>query len=113
MTQQSGARKARSAVVAVSRVSIRNAADVQADQVLSHPMMKKISFALLGALAGCLLVGAALFLSGAVLQWMDIRLFASEADQQRNFNVALSIAAVCGVVGGWLGYRLAGRIGSP
>jgi len=76
-------------------------------------MMRKISFTLIGAILGCLLVAGIVFASGAILQSMDLRLYDSEADQQRNFNIVMTAAAAFCALGGWIGYRLASRAGSP
>ena len=76
-------------------------------------MMRKISFTLLGAIVGCLLLFGAVYLSGVVMQEMGMRLYDSEADQQRNFNIVMSAAAAFSVFGGWLGYRIASRVGPP
>ena len=62
--------------------------------------MKKFSSFVAGALVTTLACFAVFYLSGVVLDVVGINLYASEADQQRNFNVFLVASAVCGIVGG-------------
>jgi hypothetical protein len=67
--------------------------------------MKTIVFTLAGAVAGVLVAAFAVYLFGASLQTLGLQLYGSEADQQRNFNIAMLLAAASAVIGGWLGYR--------
>jgi len=69
-------------------------------------MMKTIAFAFLGALLGSALIWCLVYLSGFLLQEMGIRLYDSESDQQRNFNIVFVIWIVFTIVGGWLGYKV-------
>lgn len=64
--------------------------------------MKKFSGFVAGALVAMLACFAIFYLSGVVLDGVGIDLYASEADQQRNFNMFLATSAVCGIVGGFL-----------
>lgn len=55
-----------------------------------------------GAFIGLTLCLALVYLSGLLFDYFGIRLYASEADQQRNFNIVLLFGAIFILVGGLL-----------
>ena len=67
--------------------------------------MKVAAYVLVGALAGFLIAIASVYLLGVTVEAIGIRLYYSEADQQRNFNVAFAFVIGCALLGGWMGYR--------
>jgi H+/Cl- antiporter ClcA len=69
--------------------------------------MKAAAYSVLGALIGLCVTAAFVYFAGLVVDALGVTLYHSEADQQRNFNVALVIVAVSAVLGAWLGYRRA------
>jgi hypothetical protein len=77
--------------------------------------VKKVALFLTGALAGFSLCFAAVYLSGMLVEYLGWVLYKSEADQQRNFNIVMTLLAVAALFGGWLcvrrfgGSALAGR----
>lgn len=68
--------------------------------------MKRFAFTGIGALAGSVLVWGVTFLVGYSLNAAGIRLYESEFDQQRNFNVFVLAWLIFAIVGGWLGWRI-------
>jgi hypothetical protein len=68
-------------------------------------MMKRIAFAVLGGVAASALAWLLLLGSSQLLLIADIRLYGSEAEQQRNFNLFLLTWLGLAVVGIWLGWR--------
>ena len=64
--------------------------------------MRKAGFFLLGAVVGLVICFMVVYLSGVVLEYLGIRLYESEADQQRNFNVFLLVSAIASTIGGLL-----------
>lgn len=60
-----------------------------------------LSFAL-GALLGLIGCAATLYLSGMLFDAFGIRLYESEYEQQRNFNVFLLVSAVVAGVSGYV-----------
>lgn len=70
--------------------------------------MKRLAFFLVGAAAGFVGCFVLLYLSGLVLAHLGVQLYASEADQQRNFNVFLFVGSAAAVVAGILAARKAG-----
>ena len=67
--------------------------------------MRKTALFIIGFCAGacaCLLVILAL---GVLLNHFSIQLYASEADQQRNFNLFLIAGLIFGFVGGFLSLK--------
>ena len=76
-------------------------------------MMRKIVFVMIGALLSSIVFGFAVYVSGVSFEKMGIALYASEADQQRNFNIVCVAWIVFVVIGGWVGYRLQKKARSP
>jgi len=62
--------------------------------------MKKITFFLIGTITGFVLCFIALYLSGIALEYFSIRLYDSESDQQRNFNIALTLSTILSLISG-------------
>jgi len=63
--------------------------------------MRKVVFFVVGAVIGILVCFAALYVSGSVFESFGIRLYESEADQQRNFNLFLVASVISGLAGGY------------
>lgn len=61
--------------------------------------MKKLTLFLVGAIAGVLVV---FYISGLAFESLGIRLYESEADQQRNFNIFLISSLISFIAGGML-----------
>jgi hypothetical protein len=76
--------------------------EISENQVLRGDEVKKVSFFLIGAVLGFLVCLTAVYFSGVVLEHFGIRLYASEADQQRNLNVFLIVSAIVSVLSGLL-----------
>lgn len=64
--------------------------------------MKKVTFFLMGAIVGIAVCFAVLYLSGALSEILGIKLYESEADQQRNFNIFLIVSAISMLASGYL-----------
>jgi hypothetical protein len=45
------------------------------------------------------------YLSGMLVEYLGWVLYKSEADQQRNFNIVMTLLAVAALFGGWLCVR--------
>lgn len=71
--------------------------------------MRSALFTALGCLAGILLAAVLVYLSGMAVEALGIKIYDSEFDQQRNFNLALAFTLVVAVLGAWLGYRFGKR----
>jgi hypothetical protein len=67
--------------------------------------MKKVGLFLIGAVAGFSLCFALVYASGMIVEQLGWVLYKSEADQQRNFNIVMTLLAVSAVFGGWLCVR--------
>ena len=67
--------------------------------------MKRAGFALLGGIIATALVWGGLFATGSALEALSLRLYESEADQQRNFNLVLLAWVLVTILCGWLGWR--------
>ena len=67
--------------------------------------MRPAAFTIAGGLVGAIGAVVLIYLLGALLQGAGLQLYASEADQQRNFNLALMFTGGLAALGGWLGYR--------
>lgn len=65
-------------------------------------MIKKLALFLIGALSGLVVCWALVYLSGMMFDYWGIRLYESEAEQQRNFNVVLLFSAIAFLTGGIL-----------
>ncbi len=65
-------------------------------------MIKKLALFLVGALVGVAVCWALVYLSGMMFEYLGVRLYESEAEQQRNFNVVLLLSAIAFLVGGVL-----------
>lgn len=63
-------------------------------------MIKKLTLFFVGALIGVAVCWALVFLSGLVFEYLGVRLYESEAQQQRNFNVVLLFSAIAFLAGG-------------
>ena len=64
--------------------------------------MKKIIYFTLGAFVGLIISIAILYTSGYILESLDMLLYESEADQQRNFNIFLVVSVLISIIGGVL-----------
>jgi hypothetical protein len=67
--------------------------------------MRAAVFTAFGCALLSLMAAGLLVLVGLILQAWDLQLYGSEADQQRNFNLAMLFVAAAGMLGGWYGYR--------
>ena len=63
--------------------------------------MKKATFFVIGAIVGVVVCFLLLYVTGSVLEHFGIRLYESESDQQRNFNIFLVASAVSAIVSGY------------
>lgn len=63
--------------------------------------MRKATFFTLGAILGVAVCFFLLYVTGSVLEHFGIRLYESELDQQRNFNLFLLASAVSAIVSGY------------
>jgi len=68
--------------------------------------MKRLLYTVIGGLAASALFLGVAFLSGYLLEAGGIRLYDSEFDQQRNFNIFLLGWLLFGAVGIWIGWRI-------
>jgi ABC-type multidrug transport system permease subunit len=75
-------------------------------QISIDKVMRTIAFVFAGTLLASVFFGVVLFFSGLFFEKMGIQLFQSEADQQRNFNIAFMVWMGFVFIGGWVGYRL-------
>ena len=64
--------------------------------------MKKLGLFFSGFVAGMIVVFGVFYALGHGLEYLDIQLYESEAGQQRNFNIYVSISLVVGVLSGYL-----------
>ena len=75
----------------------------------AHPvfscLMKQAGFALPGVITATALVWGGVFAAGSALEALGLRLYQSEADQQRNFNLVLLAWVLVTILCGWLGWR--------
>lgn len=67
--------------------------------------MRALASFALGALLGLIFCAAALYLSGMLFEYFGIRLYESEYDQQRNFNVFVLVSVVVAGVSGLVGLK--------
>lgn len=63
--------------------------------------MKKVALFFVGAVVGFILCFAILYLSGMAIEYFGIRLYASEADQQRNLNAFLIVSGIVSFLSGF------------
>ncbi len=63
--------------------------------------MKKVTFFILGAFIGVVSCFLLLYATGSVLEHFGIRLYDSELEQQRNFNLFLLVSVVFATVSGY------------
>lgn len=63
--------------------------------------MKRLMRFIVGALVGFMLAATALVGLGLLLNALDLILYASETEQQRNFNIALAACIAASAAGGW------------
>ena len=82
---------------------------IQANSVLSVLKMRRTLAVVVGGVCGILLAVGALLLLSFLLQATSTQLYESEADQQRNFNVAILFVLAMGAAGGWVGLRMSAR----
>lgn len=71
--------------------------------------MRAFAFAAVGGLIGILLAAALIFLLSFGLGSLGVQLYASESDQQRNFNLAHGFSVAVALLCAWLGFRLGRR----
>lgn len=71
--------------------------------------MKPLAYIFLGALAGLAGIVLSIYVFSMLVHASGVVLYRSEADQQRNFNVALLLTVGFTLVGGWVGYIVAKR----
>jgi len=64
--------------------------------------MKKSIVFLFGALIGLILCFALFYTSGIIFENLGIRLYESESEQQRNFNIFLGASLIFALVAGIL-----------
>lgn len=64
--------------------------------------MKKFFFFILGAVVGLIVCFVILYSSGTLLEYFNIQLYNSEADQQRNFNIFIVASVIISVICGFL-----------
>jgi uncharacterized membrane protein YedE/YeeE len=67
---------------------------VETNSVLSAQVMKVAAYSIFGALIGLCATAASVYFAGLVVDALGFTLFHSEADQQRNFNIALIFVVV-------------------
>ncbi|WP_152428872.1 hypothetical protein [Methylomonas sp. MK1] len=63
--------------------------------------MRKVTFFTLGAILGVAFCFLLLYVTGSVLEHFHIRLYESELDQQRNFNLFLLASSAFAIVSGY------------
>ena len=68
-------------------------------------MMKKTLMFIIGFAGGAAISIVLLYATGLVLQSMDIQLYASESDQQRNFNIFIVTGLVISMLSGFFTMR--------
>lgn len=64
-------------------------------------MMKKTGSFLIGAIIGFLACFFVIYIAGSIFEYSGIRLYESEFDQQRNFNLFIVASAVSALIGGF------------
>ncbi len=64
--------------------------------------MKKLGLFVSGFIAGLIVVFAFFYALGQGLEYLDIQLYESESDQQRNFNIFVVTSLVVGLLLGYL-----------
>jgi hypothetical protein len=64
--------------------------------------MKRATFFVRGAIIGAVVCFLLLYVTGSALEYFGIRLYDSELDQQRNFNIFLAVSAVSAIISGYL-----------
>lgn len=70
--------------------------------------MKKIIWFLLGFIVASIVYFAVVYVVGLTAESWGMRLYDSEADQQRNFNIVVSLWLLLGLVAGVLAARKVG-----
>lgn len=63
--------------------------------------MKKAFFFVFGAIIGVVVCFLLLYLTGSVFEHFGVRLYESESDQQRNYNLFLVASAIFAIVSGY------------
>lgn len=69
-------------------------------------MIKSIAKFIIGFLVGTIIVYALIYAFGAVLNEIGVRLYESESDQQRNFNMVMFIWLVGASAMGYFSVKL-------
>ena len=64
--------------------------------------MKKLGLFISGFIAGLIIVFVFFYALGHGLEYLDIQLYESESDQQRNFNIYVVTSLVVGLLVGYL-----------
>jgi H+/Cl- antiporter ClcA len=64
--------------------------------------MKKIALFASGFITGLIIVFALFYALGHGLECLDIQLYKSESDQQRNFNIYIVTSVIVGLLLGYL-----------
>jgi len=62
--------------------------------------LKKVGCFFLGSLVGVVLVFILFYASGYVFDYLEIQLYKSEADQQRNFNIFVGTSVLFAILFG-------------
>jgi succinate-acetate transporter protein len=73
-------------------------------------MAKKLLYILVGCILGTAAVFCLLYVTNFIVLEFNIRLYNSEAEQQRNFNVFLILWIIFVVSGGFLGFMKSRKI---
>lgn len=65
-------------------------------------MIKKLFFFIAGFVITSIIYFVLVYLIGMTMESLEISLYASEADQQRNFNIVMLLWPFLAFIGGWL-----------
>jgi hypothetical protein len=63
--------------------------------------VRKTAFFIIGAIIGIAICWLLAYIGSQIVVYMGIQLYASEADQQRNFNIFIVANFVFAIVGGY------------
>lgn len=64
-------------------------------------MIKRLIWFFVGFLGSSVIYFALVYIFGLALSNLEISLYNSESDQQRNFNIVMGIWLLFGIFGGW------------
>lgn len=64
--------------------------------------MKKTIFFILGAIVGMVASFVVLYLFGSISEYLGIKYYESESDQQRNFNIFIAVSVIISLINGYL-----------